>query len=111
MATLGNRLRLLREEKGLKQKEVGGLLGVKESSIGKYEYDQRTPSPNAINKLADYFQVSADFLLGRSDIRLPADRIIAEHKEMMADLPDEDQKMIRKIVSSIREQNKPSKLE
>ena len=93
MATLGTRLRLLREEKGLGQKEIGGLLGVKGSSIGKYEYDQRTPSPKAINKLADYFQVSADFLLGRSDIRLPADKVIAEHKDMMADLPEVDQQI------------------
>jgi len=107
-ATLGSRIRLLREEKGLKQKEIGSIIGVKESCVGKYEYDQRRPTPDTINKLADYFQVSSDFLLGRSDIRLPADKIIAEHDEMIADLAEEDRKMIKKIANSIREQNKAS---
>lgn len=71
MATLGQRIRLLREERGLGQKEIGGLLGVSVSSIGKYENDERTPSPTAIVKLADFFGVSTDYLLGRSEIRNP----------------------------------------
>jgi transcriptional regulator with XRE-family HTH domain len=111
MATFGNRLRLLREENGMKQKEVGGLLGVKESSVGKYENEQRTPSPGAINKLADYFQVSSDFLLGRSDIRFPADKIIAEHNDMIADLSEEARKEARNIMGYIREKYKPAKPE
>ncbi len=103
MATFGNRLRLLREEKGMKQKEIGGLLGVKESSVGKYENEQRTPPPKSINKLADFFQVSSDFLLGRSDIRLSAEEVIAEHNEMIADLPEDARKEAKNVLGYIRE--------
>jgi len=71
LSTFGQRLRLLREEKKMVQKEIADLLGVSQSTIGKYETDQRTPSPKAIIKLAVFFDVSTDFLLGHSDIRNP----------------------------------------
>jgi transcriptional regulator with XRE-family HTH domain len=77
MATLGQRLQLLREERKIGQKEIAGLLKVSISSIGKYENGERTPSPDAIGRLADFFEVSADFLLGRSDIRDTAEKILA----------------------------------
>jgi transcriptional regulator with XRE-family HTH domain len=71
MATFGERLRLLREEQNLGQKEIAAALKVSISTVGKYENEQRTPSPNTINKLADFFHVSTDFLLGRTGIRDP----------------------------------------
>ncbi|MGE5558687.1 MAG: helix-turn-helix domain-containing protein [Bacillota bacterium] len=71
MATFGERLRILREEKNMVQKEIGKLLDVSESTIGKYENDLRTPSPDSINKLADFFKVSTDYLLGRTNFRQP----------------------------------------
>jgi transcriptional regulator with XRE-family HTH domain len=115
MATFGDRIRLLRVEKGLKQKEIAGLLGFKgSSSIGKYEYNQRTPSPDTIIFLANYFQVSVDFLLGLSDIRFHAEEIIAKYNDMnymIADLPEETQKIIKHFIDYMREQDKPSKPE
>jgi transcriptional regulator with XRE-family HTH domain len=71
MATFGGRLRLLREEKDMAQKELAAVLKVSQSAVGKYENDQRTPSPTAIVKLAVLFDVSTDYLLGHSDIRNP----------------------------------------
>ena len=71
VATFGDRLRSLRKEKGLTQKEIGALLGVSADSIGKYESGDRTPEPNDIIILAKFFGVSADYLLGISDIRQP----------------------------------------
>jgi transcriptional regulator with XRE-family HTH domain len=61
----------------LGQKEIGNLLGVSISSVGKYENGERTPSPDTINQLADFFDISADFLLGRSQVREPAEKILA----------------------------------
>lgn len=71
MATFGKRLRILREEKNMVQKEIADILKVSQSTVGKYENDQRTPSPVAIVKLAVLFEVSTDYLLGHSDIRNP----------------------------------------
>lgn len=64
MAIFSERLRQLRKKKDVGQKEVGALLGVSESSIGKYEAGHRTPDPTALLKLAHYFGVSTDYLLG-----------------------------------------------
>lgn len=102
MATFGERLRLLREEHKMVQKEVASLIGVSYSSIGRYETDTRNPTPEAIHKLADYFHVTSDYLLGRSNIRLSAEEIIAEHKDMIADLPETARKEIIDFVGYIR---------
>ena len=59
------------------QKEIGDLLGVSVSSVCKYENGERTLSPDAIVKLADFFDVSSDFLLGRSQVREPPEKILA----------------------------------
>ena len=70
-STFGQRLHLLREEKNMVQKEIADLLDVSQSTIGKYESDQRTPTPDAIIKLAIFFEGSTDYLLGHSEIRDP----------------------------------------
>lgn len=71
MVTFGQRLRQLREQNGFVQKQLANFLGVSESTIGKYENDQRTPSPDTITKLATKFDVSTDYLLGVSNERKP----------------------------------------
>lgn len=71
MANFGDRLRLLREEQKLGQKEIAALLKISVSAVGKYENEQRTPPPKTINILADFFHVSTDYLLGRAEVRDP----------------------------------------
>lgn len=63
MDTFGSRLKKLRIERNLGQKEIGAVLGVSDSSIRKYEADDRTPTPEAIKKLAEFFGVTTDYLL------------------------------------------------
>ena len=71
MSKFGERLRALRRERDLGQKEIAALCGLSPSSIGKYEKGSRTPPPDVISKLADKFGVTTDYLLGKSDIRTP----------------------------------------
>lgn len=66
-----NRLKFLREEKGLFQSDIAKFLGVSISAVGFYENEKRDMSPDTIVKLANYFGVSTDYLLGKSDIRNP----------------------------------------
>lgn len=66
-----NRLKLLREEKGLFQSDIAKVLNVSVAAIGFYENEKRDMSPNTIIKLSEYFNVSTDYLLGKSDIRNP----------------------------------------
>lgn len=64
MVEFGNRLRQLRKEKKLTQKQLASLIGVKNSVISFYEVGDRTPSPEVIKKLAVTLHVSSDYLLG-----------------------------------------------
>lgn len=61
------RLRELRKEKGLSQSQVADLLGCNQTAIGKYERGQLEPNIFALKKLADFFECSVDYLLGRED--------------------------------------------
>lgn len=61
--SLGMRIRELRNNKKLSQKEFGKLFALAESTIGMYERDERKPDYDTLLKLSDYFGVSTDFLL------------------------------------------------
>lgn len=66
-----NRLKLLREEKGLIQKDIATLLNVSIPAVNQYESGKRDMSTETVVKLAEYFDVTTDYLLGKSDIRNP----------------------------------------
>lgn len=67
----GNRIKLLREEKKIRQDELAKVLSISPSAVGMYERDEREPNDEITLKLAEYFGVSTDYLLGKSDIRNP----------------------------------------
>ena len=67
MKELGERLRILRESVKLSQVKMAELLGVKQSSINRYEQGQSAPSLETLVKYADYFDVSMDYLYCRTD--------------------------------------------
>ena len=62
---IGDRIRQLRKENNLTQYEFGTLFGLYDSTISMYETGRRTPEYETIVKIADYFNVSIDWLLGR----------------------------------------------
>ena len=63
------RLKELRKEKGLKQVEMADLFGWTEAHYQRVEYGWINVSATTLEALADYFGVSTDYLLGRSDDR------------------------------------------
>ena len=62
--TFGEKLKLLRYEKGLTQDDMGYLLNVTKSCISCYENGSRQPSLDILVQVATYFRVSIDFLIG-----------------------------------------------
>lgn len=64
---LGDRLKKLRLEKKLTQEELGKRINVTKVSISGYENGNRTPDTETLQKLADFFNVTTDYLLGRTD--------------------------------------------
>lgn len=71
MSILSERLKNLREEQGLTQSQLAENLDIAVSSISQYESGDRVPSDDMKIKLAKFFDVSLDFLMGISEIRNP----------------------------------------
>jgi len=79
---IGKRLRMLREEKGQKQADIAKVLGVSRTTYTQYETEKSEPDLETVKRLAEYFNTTADYLLGRTDDPHPtkyktADALIA----------------------------------
>lgn len=66
---IGNRLKELREELKLLQKELADKLNLTQQTISLYESNKREPDFDILEKIADFFDISVDYLLGRTDIK------------------------------------------
>lgn len=64
MCKLGYKLKLLRQEKGVSQREVAHAIGVSVSAYANYEQGIREPSIEIIKKICKYYEKSSDFILG-----------------------------------------------
>lgn len=69
MVNMGQRLKALRTEKSLTQKQVAQRLGVAVSAVSSYESGLRYPPYKALIKLAAMYHVSCDYLIGMSATR------------------------------------------
>ena len=101
----------LRKERGLSQKSVADAVGISQSTIAKIEINRNEATASTIRKLADFFGVSADYLLGRSDEYLgavpvlpTAPQLSAEEREiitMYASLPPAGKKLVRQTLETL----------
>lgn len=66
---LAERLKELRKERGVRQEQVAVALDISMSAYCNYEQGKREPTASVLDRMADYYSVSVDYLLGRSDIR------------------------------------------
>ena len=67
MNVFKDRLKLLRENKKISSKELADALNVDVATISNYESGRRNPKNETLLQLADFFNVSIDYLLGRTD--------------------------------------------
>lgn len=91
----GEILKELREKKGLTQVEFGELLGVKGTTISKYENNLKPPDGKTIRKISEKMGVSCDFLLGREPVGAVT----------FFQLTDEQIEIVKDLVELFREQN------
>ena len=64
MVNLGEKIRTLRLEKRISQTEMSKRIGVSKAMISSYELEQRSPSYEVLIKIASFFCVTTDYLLG-----------------------------------------------
>jgi len=95
------------KENGVNAVELSRVTGVGSSTISAWKKGLQKPSAEAIIKLADYFNVTTDYLLGKSDNLCPPDappispRIVTMAEDI-ARLSQEDQGMVKDFISRLK---------
>lgn len=112
-----NRLKFLRNQKGESLDKIAKYLNVTVQTISNYENEKREMTPSTIIKLADYFNVSTDYLLGKTDIKNPGKQIddvlneamIGMSAEEYEKLSEAQKKQIKDFAIYIKNQNEGDK--
>ena len=87
MYMLGDRIKLLRKQQGLTQTELGKKIGISQTAVISYEKNVNVPPVDRLSKMADIFDVSVDYMLGKTDDRTTAKKCDVHTK--VIDLEDE----------------------
>ncbi|MER2190655.1 MAG: helix-turn-helix transcriptional regulator [Solibacillus sp.] len=104
----GTRLTALRKQKKLLQADLANKIGIARATYGAYEQGTRQPDFDTLEKIADFFEVSIDYLLGRTDTPAltPQEKDEAEFQTFINDpelgiwykeLPKSDEEELRKL--------------
>ncbi|MDF2548783.1 MAG: family transcriptional regulator [Anaerosolibacter sp.] len=102
--SIGHRIKWLRENRNIGQQELCDFLGVEQSTLANYENNRRTPKADMLTKIADYFNVTTDFLLGRTD-KLDSEIVtIAAHHD--GDWTEEELNEIEKFKEFVKMKRK-----
>ena len=106
MEVLANRLKWLREKKRLVQKEVASKVGITLSGYQQFEYGKSNPKLETLINLCDFFEVSADFLLGRDNHVNELDKIKDKINEINGKIISFDSilESLRNVTSELREE-------
>lgn len=88
--TFGKKLKRLRQNKEISQKELGKILNTTQSSIGRYEKDQGVPDLDTLRLIADYFKVSIDSLIDRDTSKDNSNELRETIEESIKELEDEE---------------------
>lgn len=92
MVDFGKKLKELRKQSGMTQRQLADKLGITKSVVSYYELSERTPSPDVLKDIALIFRVSTDYLLG-----------IERNKTIdVSDLSDEDINLLLATVEALK---------
>ena len=114
---------ILRENKGITQEELGKKLNLSKANVSKYELSKLEPNIETLSLIADYFEVSTDYLLGKSEIMNKTDLNEKNERSKQTEdiikidpdlfvqmcratyLPEEDRKKIREYSAMLLEKH------
>lgn len=105
--TFGERLKDLRKKRSLTQSQLGEKLNVTKASISGYENDTRSPDRETLVKIAEIFNVSTDYLLGRTDDKEKAPTLVAAHLD--DDLTEEQLDEVKNFIDFIKQRDHSGK--
>ena len=96
----GDRLSELRKDKGLNQDELGEIIQKGKGSVSRYEKGTRQPDVETLKRLADFFGVSTDYLLGRT--KYPRIMEQMPRAVLVDDLPKADAAKVEEYAALLR---------
>ncbi len=103
--SLGEKIRKLRNEKGLSQEKFGQQTGIHPNHVGKYEANKTVPSADKLRKIAEVLEVSADYLLfdnsprtGRTEINDPE---LLEKFTVIDKMGEKDKETIKSLLEAM----------
>lgn len=103
--TLGQKLRKLREDRGLLLTDISEIINVGKSAISGYENDKKMPKPHTIQKLAEFYGVTTDYLLGHErtldDLEVDFPEAIHLIRKANSNLSKEGKEMLIKMMKAI----------
>lgn len=91
----GERLKELRENQCMKQSDLADYLNVSRQSVGGYENGTTEPPMDIIIKIADKFNVTCDYLLGRTDEKYNFNSLSAEDTELLLKLCEDKHTLLK----------------
>ena len=105
---LGNNIKELRKSKRMTQKDLALAMNVSQQTVGAWETERAIPGADTLSELADYFNVTTDYLLGRPDKKdddaktadIEDDDVIFTYEGRQ--IPKEDLELIRRIMRGTR---------
>ena len=106
----GEKLRIAREKKHLKQKEAAKILNIANSQLSRYESEQSSPTPRMITELVKLYDVSPNYLFGfEKKVKLPDDLSSISDETMQClrnfeKLSSEEQSLINQLIVAIRKE-------
>lgn len=101
------RIKLLRKEKKLTQQNLADFLEVRRSTYGEYERGKIMPPYDKIQRLADYFNVSVDYLMGATNFKTLDEKIDTIAKRDITDI----KQVLNLLVEELEEDNKVVKFD
>lgn len=69
ISSFSERLKELRAEKGIRSEDAAEVFGVSRATLSAYEMGKSVPDLNVLNKMADFYKVSTDYICGRTDVK------------------------------------------
>ena len=69
ISSFSERLKELRAEKGIRSEDAAEVFGVSRATLSAYEMGKSVPDLNVLNKMADFYGVSTDYICGRTNVK------------------------------------------
>lgn len=106
---IGYRISELRKQAGMSQFQLAKVLDIAASTLGMYETGKREPSLKVMQRIADYFNVTTDYLLGRPEKKKEKDSNSVDLADMDAlltyqgkQIPDQDRELINDLLKRLQ---------